>query len=128
MLLAASAAAFLGYCLGFAQGRDFTQAFTVTTQFTASQQTLQQGGDWDSHSEDLTGNSGEECGERIDLNHADAETLQQLPGIGPKRAEAIIRYREENGIFVTVDEVLNVPGIGPNIYEQIKGLVTVDYR
>jgi competence protein ComEA len=48
---------------------------------------------------------------RIDINSASQTELEQLPGIGPAKAEAIVAYREENGPFLTVDELANVEGI-----------------
>ncbi len=49
----------------------------------------------------------------IDLNRADAVALQELPGVGPATAEAIVAHRDENGPFRSVDDLLDVPGIGP---------------
>jgi len=58
----------------------------------------------------------------VDLNSADAGTLaKELDGIGLARAKAIVEYRERNGKFKSVDEVLNVKGIGPQVLEQNKG-------
>lgn len=51
----------------------------------------------------------------IDLNSADSEALQSLPGIGPARATSIIEYRTRRGPFNSVDDLENVPGIGPSI-------------
>ncbi len=48
----------------------------------------------------------------IDLNAATAEQLETLPGIGPVTAAAILAWRSENGAFSTVDELLEVSGIG----------------
>lgn len=48
----------------------------------------------------------------VDLNRADAVALQELPGVGPATAQAIVRHREENGPFGSVDDLLDVPGIG----------------
>ena len=59
-------------------------------------------------------------GEVIDVNTADAYDLQRLPGIGEKRAQDIIAYREEHGPFQTVDELTNVLGIGPVILENLR--------
>ncbi|MGC9489836.1 MAG: helix-hairpin-helix domain-containing protein [Thermovirgaceae bacterium] len=59
----------------------------------------------------------------IDINTADAKTLERLPGIGPKTAEAIIRYREQEGPFRCVDDLLSVKGIGPAKLEAIKDQV-----
>ena len=49
----------------------------------------------------------------VDLNRADVAALQSLRGIGPATAEAIVAFREQNGPFQTVDDLLDVPGIGP---------------
>jgi len=62
----------------------------------------------------------------IDLNAADAEALDSLPGVGPATAAAIVRWRDENGAFVTIDDLLDVPGLGPAKVEALRGLVVVD--
>lgn len=64
-------------------------------------------------------------GLKIDLNTADLQTLQTLPGIGPARANAIITYRQQHGRFRAVTELQSVPGIGPVLYERIAPFVTV---
>ena len=51
----------------------------------------------------------------LDVNTASAEELQSLKGIGPKRAEAIVEYREQNGPFERAADIVLVPGIGANI-------------
>lgn len=57
----------------------------------------------------------------VDLNTADAATLaRELQGIGAARAAAIVEYRERVGRFRSVDELLNVKGIGPQVLEQNK--------
>ena len=61
----------------------------------------------------------------IDINSADTEDLTSLPGIGEKTAEKINEYREANGPFKSVDELLNVRGIGPKVLEKIRPLVHV---
>lgn len=63
--------------------------------------------------------------EVIDVNAAGAYDLQRLPGIGEKRALDIIAWREEHGPFQNVDELTNVPGIGPGILEGLREYVTV---
>ncbi|MGC8737662.1 MAG: helix-hairpin-helix domain-containing protein [Candidatus Hydrogenedens sp.] len=60
----------------------------------------------------------------IDINHASQKELETLPGIGPVLAQAIISYRE-NQPFQSVDELLQVSGIGPKRFEKIRHLVTV---
>ncbi|MGG2018659.1 helix-hairpin-helix domain-containing protein [Pseudomonas sp. S8] len=54
--------------------------------------------------------------EKVDLNGADAATLQkQLAGVGETKAKAIVAYRDANGPFTSVDELLEVKGIGKAI-------------
>lgn len=61
----------------------------------------------------------------IDINTASVADLERLPDIGVTRAEAIIAYREANGPFRQIDDILAVPGIGPTIYQRIAPLITV---
>ncbi|MGZ9225478.1 MAG: ComEA family DNA-binding protein, partial [Anaerolineales bacterium] len=44
---------------------------------------------------------------------------------GPTTAQKIIEYREQNGAFVSIEDIINVSGIGPGLYERIKDLITV---
>ncbi len=60
----------------------------------------------------------------IDINRATAAELESLPGIGPKYAAEIIRFREQQP-FQTVEDLVLVSGIGPKRLESIRGLVTV---
>ena len=62
----------------------------------------------------------------LDLNRATPAELERLPGIGPSLASAIVQYREDNGPFLSLDELLNVPGIGPTRVSQLRHLVRVD--
>ena len=61
----------------------------------------------------------------VDLNTADLEALDTLPGVGPVTAQAILDYREENGPFSSVEELENVYGIGEKTLENLRDLVTV---
>lgn len=61
----------------------------------------------------------------IDLNAADAIALETVPGIGPVTAAAIIRHRDEIGRFETVEQLLDVSGIGPATLEALRPYVTV---
>ena len=61
----------------------------------------------------------------IDLNRASVELLDTLPGIGPALAGAIVSYRENVGPFQSIEEIQEVPKIGPVTYLNIRDLVTV---
>ncbi len=61
----------------------------------------------------------------ININTADSEELSSLPGIGETLSEVIISYRDKNGPFKSIGEIINVEGVGPGIYEQIRDLITV---
>lgn len=63
--------------------------------------------------------------DRIDLNSADQAALETLPRIGPTLAERIIAWREENGRFASVDDLLAVPGIGEKLLAGIRDGVRV---
>lgn len=63
----------------------------------------------------------------VDINSADAKTISDaLAGIGLKRAEAIVKYRTENGPFKSVDDLASVSGIGAKTVEKIKKDVVLD--
>ncbi len=61
----------------------------------------------------------------VNINTATIKELDNLPGIGPSKAQNIIDYRSINGNFGSIEEILNVSGIGTAIYEQIKTYITV---
>lgn len=63
--------------------------------------------------------------DRIDLNTADGPALEALPRIGPALAERIIAWRDENGRFQSVDDLLAVPGIGEKLLEGLRDGVRV---
>lgn len=66
-------------------------------------------------------------GEKIDLNGADAQTLQrELAGVGEAKAKAIVAYRETNGPFASVDELLEVKGIGKAILDRNRDKLEVN--
>lgn len=60
----------------------------------------------------------------IDVNAASARSLQVVPGIGPKRAEAIVLERERGGAFATVEALTRVPGVGPATVEELRPFLT----
>jgi competence protein ComEA len=64
-------------------------------------------------------------GELININTADAAELESLPSIGPALAQAIIDYREANGDFEAIEDIMDVQGIGQATFNAIQGLITV---
>ena len=71
-----------------------------------------------------TGPAGDTAGP-IDLNRATLEQLEELPGIGPSIGQAIIDHRDSNGPFRSIDDLLDVRGIGSARLEQLRKLVKV---
>lgn len=62
----------------------------------------------------------------LDINTTTQEALESLPGIGPSKAAEIITYRDQVGLFESVNDLLNVPGIGPTILESIREYLTIE--
>jgi len=62
--------------------------------------------------------------EPVNINTADAAALQQVNGIGPAKAKAIIEYRKEHGPFATIDDLTKVPGIGEKSLAHMKPQLT----
>jgi len=67
---------------------------------------------------------GGRAGGAVSINEADATTLEQLPGVGPAIAGAIVEYRTANGPFVSVEELLGVSGIGEAKLSALRGRIT----
>lgn len=69
--------------------------------------------------------SGAPSGAVVDLNRATLADLDGLPGVGPVLAARIVDWREEHGRFTSVEELQEVPGIGPSTYADLKDRVRV---
>ncbi len=83
-----------------------------------------------SDSEDFYNNSdgGDSYGKDdglININEATKEKLMELPGIGEAKAEAIINYREENGSFNDISDIMNISGIKEAAFDKIKDLIKI---
>ena len=63
--------------------------------------------------------------QKININQADAKALTTLKGIGKDRAGKIIEYREKNGPFQKIEDLMKVKGIGKKIFEQNKNVLSV---
>ncbi len=61
----------------------------------------------------------------VSINQGTKEQLMTLPGIGEAKAEDIITYREENGLFEKIEDIMNVSGIGEAVFAKIKDYITV---
>ena len=61
----------------------------------------------------------------IDINTASVTELDTLPGIGPTTAQKIVDYRDSNGPFINIEDIVNVSGVGPTTFDRIRDLITV---
>lgn len=64
----------------------------------------------------------------VNINLATVKELDLLPGIGPSKAKAIVDYRSASGEFRSIEEIMKVKGIGPQIFGKIKSSITVGDR
>lgn len=62
----------------------------------------------------------------VNINTAGIDELTTLNGIGEKKAQAILTYREEQGLFATLEDLKNIPGIGDKTFENLKPYITIN--
>ena len=62
----------------------------------------------------------------VNINTATSEGLQRLHGVGPATAQNIINHREQNGAFLSIEQIKNVSGIGPATFENLRDHITVN--
>ncbi|THF57685.1 ComEA family DNA-binding protein [Pseudothauera rhizosphaerae] len=65
------------------------------------------------------------AGGPVNINTADATALEQIKGIGPAKAKAIVEYRQQHGKFATTADLAKVPGIGDKTVEKLGDQITV---
>lgn len=68
----------------------------------------------------------EEMGASVDINRTSEEGFLQVPGIGEDLASKIVSHREEHGTFTTIEELVNVTGIGEKKLDTIRAFIRVD--
>jgi len=67
----------------------------------------------------------EQLPQKVDINRAEPWLLEALPGIGETRAQAIVDYRNENGPFKRIEDLLQVEGIGEGTFDKMKDYISV---
>jgi competence protein ComEA len=87
---------------------------------------LKDGADLDNVELTIGEQDGAATPQKIDINRAEAWLLEALPGVGETKAQAIIEYRQQHGFFRDINELMNVPGFGETIFNNIKDLITVN--
>ena len=70
------------------------------------------------------GNEGTESG-KVNINMATKEELMTLSGIGESKADSIIQYREQQGKFQNIEDIMNISGIKDGLFQKIKDYITV---
>ena len=108
----------------FVQAQSFDQNFK---EWKAKQQMYDQKLSMQhvSHSSIQKSSAMTDSSRQVHLNQANIDELQKLKGIGEKKAQAIVEYRQKNGGFKNIDELKSVKGIGPAIFEKNKARLTL---
>lgn len=63
--------------------------------------------------------------DKVNLNTATQSDLETLPGIGPAKAQTILEYREQNGPFQTIEDIMKISGFGEKTFEKLKDSISV---
>ena len=105
-----------------------SQTIPLTQDETAQDGVVQEGTAQTGTAADNTADGTEttQASQRINLNTADVSQLSTLTGVGESKAMAIIAYREENGPFTSIEDIMNVPGIKEGTYEKIKDKIAIE--
>ena len=77
------------------------------------------------HAQNATSASSSDKTALVNINTATAAEFEALPGIGPKMAQRIVEYREKNGGFKKIEDLMNVKGIGEKSFLKLKPLISV---
>ena len=74
----------------------------------------------------IEGEDADADGEKVNINTASKRVLMTLDGIGEKMSERIIEYREKNGKFETIEDIMKISGIGYDTFLKLKDYITVE--
>lgn len=128
-----AAALVIVFSLGFAIGRErgARSEVVLQTQRSAAREVTSAPTEEQTDEAETQTPRGEtsEAGEadaRVNLNTATLEELQTLPGVGEAIARRILEYREASGGFLTIEQIMEVSGIGEAKFAQMKDLITVE--
>ena len=117
-------AAVLLFAGAFFLGRATVRGPVLEAQRAAPGSTAQ--AEWIGRAQEKAASAAAKSG-RVCLNTATLDELLALPGVGEKTAERILAYRDAYGKFVTVEQLLDVDGIGEGLLEQLRPYVYVTY-
>ncbi len=98
-------------------------SYTITECVDDKASIIEVGENTITNSSDVT--DDKEVSGLININTASESELTKITGIGPSKAKAIMEYRQEHGNFTTINDILNVSGIGEALFEKIKPFITV---